>query len=68
MDPLDNPLTSRQIQVGWEISILLYPNRQFRSKDNPDPDPKRRSTTVANTHHDVCITVEEWWLKLLYRN
>jgi len=36
MDPLDNPLTTRPIQTGWELSIELYPNWQFRCIDDLD--------------------------------
>jgi len=34
IDPVDNPQTTRPIQMGSEISIESYPNRQFGSMDN----------------------------------
>jgi len=33
-DPLDNALTTSQIQTGWDKSIELYPNRCFGCIDN----------------------------------
>ena len=36
MDPLYNPLRTRPIQMGREMSIEPYPNRQFGFIDNPD--------------------------------
>jgi len=36
MDPLDDPLTTRPIQVSWEICIELYLKRRFRWIYNPD--------------------------------
>jgi len=40
MDPLEDPLKTRPIQTGREISIEPYPNRQSGFTDHPDPDPK----------------------------
>jgi len=36
MDPLYNPLGTRPIQTGREMSMELYPNRQFGFIDDPD--------------------------------
>jgi len=36
MDPLYNPLGTRPIQTGREMSMEPYPNRQFGFIDNPD--------------------------------
>jgi hypothetical protein len=36
MDLLNNPLRTRPIQTGREMSMELYPNRQFGFIDNPD--------------------------------
>jgi hypothetical protein len=36
MDPLGDPLTTRQIQTGWEITMELYPGGQFGFIDNID--------------------------------
>ena len=36
MDPLYNPLRSGPIQTGREMSMELYPNRQFGLIDDPD--------------------------------
>jgi len=35
-DPLDNHLTTSQIQKGLEITIQPYPNGQFRCIDNSE--------------------------------
>jgi len=35
-EPLDNPLTTRPIMTGWELSIEPYPNWPFGCLDNPD--------------------------------
>jgi len=37
MDPLDNPLTTRPILTGCEMSIEPYPNSCFGCIDDPDP-------------------------------
>jgi len=36
MDPLGDSLKTRRIQMGWEITIELYPNWRFWCIDNPD--------------------------------
>jgi len=36
MDPLDNPLTTRPIQTGCEMSIEPYPNWRFGWIDDLD--------------------------------
>jgi len=36
MDPLDNPLSTRQIETGREFSNEPYPNRRFGFMDNRD--------------------------------
>ena len=36
MDPLDNPLTTRPIQITCEMSIELYPNWPFWCIEDPD--------------------------------
>jgi len=36
MDPLYNPLGTRPIQTGREMSMEPYPNRPFRFIDDPD--------------------------------
>jgi len=36
MDPLGDPLTTRQIQTGWEFTMELYPSRQFGIIDDLD--------------------------------
>jgi len=36
MDPLGNPLTTRPIHTGWEISMKSCPNWRLRFIDNPD--------------------------------
>ena len=36
MDPLYNPLGTRPIQMGREMSMDPYPNRQFGFIDDPD--------------------------------
>ena len=36
MDPLYNPLRTRPIQTGREMSMELYPNSQFGFIDNPN--------------------------------
>jgi hypothetical protein len=36
MDPLEDTLRTRPIQMGWEMSIEPYPKRQFRNIDDPD--------------------------------
>jgi len=62
IDPLDNPLTTRQFLMGRKIPIELYSNSQFESikdadyqiwhrfRSDPDPDLKSHSRTVADTH------------------
>jgi len=37
MDPLENPLRTCPIQIGREMSIEPYLNRQFGIIDDPDP-------------------------------
>jgi len=36
MDPLGDPLTTRQIQMGWGFTIEPYPGWRFGCIDNPD--------------------------------
>jgi len=36
MDPLYNPLRTRLIQTGREMSMESYPNWRFRFIDDPD--------------------------------
>jgi len=36
MDPLYNPLGTRPIQTGREMSMEAYPNRRFGFIDDPD--------------------------------
>ena len=36
MDPLCDPLTTRQIQTGWEFTMEPYPSGQFGFIDDPD--------------------------------
>ena len=36
MDPLYNPLRTRPIQTGREMTMEPYPNRQFRFINDPD--------------------------------
>jgi len=36
MDLLDNPLTTRPIQTGWEITMEPYPSWQFGFIEDPD--------------------------------
>jgi len=36
MDPLYNPLGTRPIQMGREMSMEPYPNRQFGFIEDPD--------------------------------
>jgi len=48
MDQLYNPLRTRPIQTGREISIEPYTNGRFGYIDDLDPDPKQRCRTVVN--------------------
>jgi hypothetical protein len=36
MDPLSDPLTTRPIQTGWELTMEPYPSGQFGFIDNLD--------------------------------
>ena len=36
MDPLGDPLTTHQIQTGWEFTMELYPSGQFGYMDDLD--------------------------------
>ena len=36
MDPLENQLRTRPIEMGTEMVIKPYPNQQFRFIGNPD--------------------------------
>jgi len=36
IDPLEDPLRTRPIQIGREMSIKPYPNWQFGFIDDPD--------------------------------
>jgi len=36
MDPLGDPLTTRRIQTGWELTIEPYPSCRFGFIGNPD--------------------------------
>ena len=36
MDPQGDPLTTRRTQMGWEITMELYPSGQLRLIDDPD--------------------------------
>jgi len=36
MDPLDKPLTTHPIQMGWELPVKPYPNWQYGYIGNPD--------------------------------
>jgi hypothetical protein len=62
MDQLDDPLTTRPIQMGSEFPLnhtridgsgLLTPWTSDLApvQSDPDPDPKPRSGTVVNTKH-----------------
>ena len=46
MDPLCDPLTTRQIQTGREICIEPYPNGRFGCVDNPDRQFGNRSVLI----------------------
>jgi len=48
MDPLYNPLRTRPILMGREMSIELYPNQQFGFNDNLDRQSGSGSVPARN--------------------
>jgi len=54
MDTLYNPLRTRPIQTGREMSMELYPNRQLGFINNPDCQSRLGSVpTCTRTRSDV---------------
>jgi len=79
MDPLDNPLTTRPIQTGCEMSIQLYPNWRlgciddlhcpFGNRSVPTRTPTRSTgpellLTLLSTHPKMTIILPSLFLNL----